>query len=282
MPELPEVETIRRQLGEALVGKKISKVEVLREKSFGGDSRKMVGWQVERVERKAKIIEIYFKNRGEMMIIHLKMTGQLVFVDGERRVVGGHPTADWVKDLPGKHTRVVVDFTDGSRLFFNDMRVFGWMRLVDKEKYENGLRKTAPDVTDKEFSLEYLTGVLKKTGKAVKLVLMDQEKIGGVGNIYANDALYLAKVMPNRKANSLSVAETKNLLVAVREVINKGIKYGGASAANYVDIMGLGGTYQDHFLVYKKDGHKCGKCGGKIQKMKIGGRGTFYCPSCQR
>jgi formamidopyrimidine-DNA glycosylase len=161
------------------------------------------------------------------------------------------------------------------------MRVFGWMRLVNKLKYENEMRKTSPDVIEKKFSLEYLTNVLKKSGKAIKLVLMDQEKIGGIGNIYANDALYLAKVMPNRKANSLSTIEIISLLASIREVINKGIKYGGASAANYVDTKGLGGTYQDHFLVYKKDGQTCKKCGGKIQKMKLGGRGTFYCSKCQ-
>lgn len=276
------METIRRQLSEVLVGKKITKVEVLREKSFGGDPKSLLGREIESIGRKAKVIEIYFKKQKELVIIHLKMTGQLVFVDGKKRVVGGHPTTDWVKDLPSKHTRVVIDFTDGSKLFFNDMRVFGWMRVVDKEKYKNELRKTAPDVTEKEFSLEYLTGVLKKSGKAVKLVLMDQEKIGGMGNIYANDAFYLAKVRPNRKANSLSVTEVKNLLVAVREVINKGIKYGGASAANYVDTKGMGGTYQDHFLVYKKDSQKCSKCGEKIKKMKIGGRGTYFCSVCQK
>lgn len=279
---MPEVETIRRQLDEKLKGRTIKRVEVLREKSFGGDPKKLAGWQVERVDRKAKIIEIYFKNQKDLLIVHLKMTGQLVFVDEGKRTVGGHPTADWINDLPSKHTRVMVDFRDGARLFFNDMRVFGWIRLVEKQKYENQMRKTAPDVTEKEFSLDYLTNVLKKSGKAVKLVLMDQEKIGGVGNIYANDALYLAKVMPNRKANSLSELETKNLLAAIRDVINKGIKYGGASAANYVDTRGLGGTYQDHFLVYKKDGQMCKGCGGKIQKMKIGGRGTFYCPVCQK
>lgn len=281
MPELPEVETIRKQLNEVLVGKKIAKVEVLRLKSFEGDSNKIVGWEVESVSRKSKLIEIYFKGKEEMIIVHLKMTGQLVFVDGKKRVVGGHPTVDWVNNLPSKHTRVVVLFTDGSKLFFNDMRVFGWMRIVNKEIYEKQMRKTAPDVTEKEFSLEYLTGVLKASRKAVKLVLIDQEKIGGIGNIYANDALYLAKVMPNRKANSLSKQETINLLASIREVINKGIKYGGASAANYVDTKGLGGTYQDHFLVYKREGQKCNRCGGKIQKMKLGGRGTFYCPKCQ-
>jgi formamidopyrimidine-DNA glycosylase len=282
MPELPEVETIRRQLSLELVGKKIAKVDVLREKSFGGDARKMKGWIVDEVGRKAKVIEISFKGINVVMIIHLKMTGQLVFVDGKKRVAGGHPTADWIKELPSKHTRVVIDFTNGSKLFFNDMRVFGWMRLVDKEKYEKEIRKTAPDVTDKEFSLQYFSDLVKKTNKAVKLLLVDQEKIGGVGNIYANDALYLAKVMPNRKANSLSNLEIINLLASIREVINKGIKYGGASAANYVDTKGMGGTYQEHFLVYQKDGEKCNKCGGKIQKMKIGGRGTFFCPKCQK
>lgn len=282
MPELPEVETIRRQLNEVLVGKKIKRVEVLREKSFGGDPKRLVGWEISRVDRKSKLIEIYFKNKEEILIVHLKMTGQLVFVDGEERVVGGHPTADWVSNLPSKHTRVVLNFVDGSKLFFNDLRVFGWMRMVNKEKYEKEMRKTSPDVTEKKFSLEYLTEVLKKSKKAVKLVLMDQEKIGGLGNIYANDALYLAKIMPNRKADSLGSLEIKNLLIAIREVINRGIKYGGASAANYVDTKGMGGTYQDHFLVYKRDGQLCDRCKGIIQKMKIGGRGTFYCPRCQK
>ena len=282
MPELPEVETIRRQLNEVLVGKKIKRVEVLREKSFGGDPKKLVGWEVSRVGRKSKLIEIYFKNKEEVVIIHLKMTGQLVFVDEEKRVAGGHPTADWVSSLPSKHTRVMLDFVDGSKLFFNDLRVFGWMRVVNKEKYEKEMRKTSPDVTEKEFSLEYLTEVLKKSRKAVKLVLMDQEKIGGLGNIYANEALYLAKIMPTRKADSLGTLERKKLLIAIREVIGRGIKYGGASAANYVDTKGLGGTYQDHFLVYKRDGQLCDRCKGVIQKMKIGGRGTFYCPRCQK
>ena len=282
MPELPEVETIRRQLNEVLVGKKIERVEVLREKSFGGDPKKLVGWEVSRVDRKSKLIEIYFKNKEEVVIIHLKMTGQLVFVDEEKRVAGGHPTADWVSSLPSKHTRVMLDFVDGSKLFFNDLRVFGWMRVVNKEKYEKEMRKTSPDVTEKEFSLEYLTEVLKKSRKAVKLVLMDQEKIGGLGNIYANEALYLANIMPDREADSLSSLERKKLLIAIREVIGRGIKYGGASAANYVDTKGLGGTYQDHFLVYKRDGQLCDRCKGVIQKMKIGGRGTFYCPRCQK
>jgi len=282
MPELPEVETIRRQLSEVLVGNKIINIEVLRNKSFVGDRNKLKGCIVEKIDRKSKVIEVYFKNTDKLMIVHLKMTGQLVFVDGKHRIVGGHPTADWIKELPSKHTRVVINFSDKSKLFFNDMRVFGWIKLVEKQKYEKEMRKTVPDVTDKEFTLEYFEGLLEKSTKAIKLLIMDQELIGGIGNIYANDALYLAKVMPNRKANSLNKQEIRDLFKSINNVINKGIKYGGASSANYVDTKGLGGTYQDHFLVYKKDGQNCIKCESKILKMKIGGRGTFYCPKCQQ
>ena len=282
MPELPEVETIRRQLNEVLSGRKIVSVEILRAKSFEGEKDELEGWSIEKVERKAKVLEFYFKSQTKIMIVHLKMTGQLVFVDGAKRIVGGHPTADWIRELPSKHTRVIISFQDGSRLFFNDMRVFGWMKLMEKGKYEKEVRKTAPDVTEKEFSIDYLTGLLSRAGRPVKLVLTDQEKIGGVGNIYANDALYLAGIRPDRKANSLNRTEIESLYKAVREVINKGIRYGGASAANYVDTRGLGGTYQEHFLVYKQDGKTCDRCGGKIKKMKMGGRGTFYCPGCQK
>lgn len=282
MPELPEVETIRRQLNEVLPGKKILDTEVLRVKSFVGDQALLKGWSVEKVERKAKVLEFYFRGQKNMMMVHLKMTGQLVFVDGKKRIVGGHPTADWIRELPSRHTRVIISFDDGSKLFFNDMRVFGWMKLIDREKYEKEIKKMVPDVTEKKFTVKYLAEIMAKSGRPVKLVLMDQEKIGGVGNIYANDALYLAKVRPDRKANSLSATEIKSLFKAVQEVIIRGIKYGGASAANYVDTRGLGGTYQDHFLVYKQEGKICGRCKGKIKKKKMGGRGTFYCPKCQK
>ncbi len=282
MPELPEVETIRRQLNEVLRDKVVADVEVLREKSFSGDHRKIRGWKVKEIKRKSKVIEVLFEKQKEMAIIHLKMTGQLIYADGEKRVFGGHPTPDWVQDLPSKHTRVIITFTDGSKLFFNDMRVFGWIKLVDKEKYEKETRSTAPDVVDKEFTFEYFFNLLKSSKKPVKLILLDQDKIGGLGNIYVNDALFLSKIRPDRKSDTISSTEAKKLHEACIEVINLGIKYGGASASNYVQVTGLGGTYQDHFLVYKKDGEKCKVCGNIIKKMKMGGRGTFYCDNCQK
>jgi len=291
MPELPEVETIRRQLKEVLVGKIISKIEVLRAKSFAGDPKSLIGRKIGDIQRKSKVIEVSFEDHEEMVIVHLKMTGQLVYstrsqISGDRsqekRIVGGHPTADWVNELPSKHTRIVWTFKDGSKLFFNDMRVFGWMRVVSQSNYEKEIRKMAPDVIDDDFTLDYLFSLLKKTKKPVKLVLLDQDKVGGLGNIYVCDALFLAGIRPDRKAESLDKSEVMRLHKTIVKVINLGIKYGGASASNYVQVSGLGGTYQDHFLVYKRVGEKCLTCGTKIEKIKLGGRGTFYCPKCQK
>lgn len=282
MPELPEVETIRRQLKEVLVGKTIAKVEVLRSKSFGGDPDSLIGWIIKDVQRKSKVLEILFRGKTEMVVVHLKMTGQLVFWGKGRKVVGGHPTADWVNSLPSKHTRVVWTFNGGDKLFFNDMRVFGWMKLMEKDKYEKEVRKMAPDIIDDDFTLEYFAEILRKSRKPVKLVLLDQDKMGGLGNIYVNDALFLAGIRPERKSESLSKAEIKKLHEAVVKVIKLGIKYGGASSSNYVDVSGLGGSYQDHFLVYKREGQKCLNCEEKIKKIKLGGRGTFFCPNCQK
>ncbi len=282
MPELPEVETISRQLDKVLSGKRILKVEVLREKSFSGKEEDLVGKVVDGVARRSKMMAITFVNWDKYLVVHLKMTGQLIYLSGSHRVVGGHPTADWINDLPSKHTRIIIDLSDKAKLFFNDLRVFGWMKLMTKDDWESLGKRLPPDVTNKEFTMEYFTKVLAKSGRSVKLVLMDQEKFGGVGNIYANDALYKAGIDPRRKAKGLFEKEVGELYQAVKEVIYLGIKYGGASVDKYVDAAGVGGKYQEHFLVYQRDGEKCKRDGEVIKKIKIGARGTYYCPGCQK
>ena len=282
MPELPEVETIVRELDRVLSGKKITAVSVLRAKSFIGDEKELVGKTIESVERRSKMTVVGFSHYPKKLVIHLKMTGQLIYLSGTHRVVGGHPTPDWVNELPSKSTRVVIEFDNGAKLFFNDLRVFGWLKLMKKEAWEKLTTKLPPDVTDKEFSLDYFRGVLAKSGRPIKLVLMDQEKFGGVGNIYANDALYLARINPKRKAKELTGKEGEGLYEAVKKVINLGIKYGGASVDKYVDAAGWGGKYQEHFLVYGRNGQKCTRDGNVIKKIKLGGRGTYFCPGCQQ
>lgn len=298
MPELPEVETIVRQLQRVLLGKVIEKVEVRGEKFFEGSPTSLKLCGVKKVGRKQKIIAITLspsshrwvslkkgESKEKVLLVHLKMTGQLIYEprikNQELKVVGGHPTADWVSDLPSKHTRVIISFTDGSKLFFNDQRKFGWMRLMTNDKWQMTKKLMPPDVVDEEFTIEYLTRVLSKSGRAVKLVILDQAKIGGMGNIYACDALYLAKIHPEMPANQLKLPAVKQLYRAMKRVIDKGIEMGGASMSHYVGIEGFGGHYQDHFLVYNKAGEKCGKCGTMIEKMKLGGRGTYWCSKCQ-
>lgn len=282
MPELPEVETIARQLDEVLVGQKVVKIEIFRTKSFSGNKDELRGKVVEGISRRAKMMAISFRNSDKLLVVHLKMTGQLIYLSGNHRVVGGHPTPDWVNELPSKHTRVIIDFDNGGKLFFNDLRVFGWMKLIQKSEFRIQESGMAPDVVDKEFTLEYFKNILLKSGRSIKLVLLDQAKFGGIGNIYANDALYKAKIDPRRKAKELSDKEIKSLFLAVKEVINLGIKYGGASVDKYVDVSGMGGKYQEHFFVYGKDGERCRRDGVIIRKIKIGGRGTYYCSGCQK
>lgn len=294
MPELPEVETIARQLDLVLEGKKISGLKVLRQVSFSGKEKDVIGQTIAKVDRHAKMVVVHLARSNWVLMIHLKMTGQLIWrpkgsdgnpEDGQyngKQVVGGHPSSDWVMDLPSNHTRVIFSFSDGSQLFFNDMRVFGWVRTVTLTDLEKMLAKLPPDVVDPLFSLDYFQKVISGSRRAIKMVLLDGTKIGGVGNIYANDALWLAKIDPKKPSNQLTGTEVESLYRATKKVIKLGIKYGGATSSDYVDVKGLGGKYQEYFLTYKQEGKPCQRCNHKILKFFLGGRGTYWCPNCQK
>jgi formamidopyrimidine-DNA glycosylase len=293
MPELPEVETVVRQLDQVLPGKVVQSVEVLKDKSFdcAQDKPAIVGKKILSVKRKQKIIVIDLSG-DEVLLIHLKMTGQLIYEatgfrgEGlekhEKRIVGGHPTKDWVGGLPSKHTRVVIHFTDGSTLYFNDQRLFGWVRIVNRQEWIGYRDEMAPDVVDEAFTLDYFKQVLSRSRRVIKLVILDQGKVGGMGNIYANDALYLAGIHPKIPSNQLNMHAVIMLYKAMKSVIQKGIEAGGASYSHFVDTKGLGGHYQDQFLVYDREGQPCQKCRTQIQKISLGGRGTYFCPQCQK
>ncbi len=284
MPELPEVETIRGQLEKVVKGQRIKKIKVLRKKSLQGSSLKVKGRKIVGVKRRAKMLVMELEG-DKNLLIHLKMTGQLVYEGEKGRTVGGHPTSDWVKKLPSKHTRVVMELEKG-KLFFNDMRVFGWIKVVDKVGLEREFKDLGPDVNSLKFTVKHLRQILESSGRAVKLILLDQKKLAGVGNIYANDGLYCAGVDPRRSGKEVvkDEAVVRRLLKCLKKVIDKGIKYGGATASDdsFKNAAGLGGKYQKHFLVYEKEGKKCRRCEGKIKKVKLGGRGTYFCPGCQK
>lgn len=280
MPELPEVETISKRLSPVLTGKIIERIDVLRTKSFQGNSKLVIGKKVLDVSRKAKLLVISL-NDMSFLVVHLKMTGQLIYQDKSQRLGGGHPTADWVESLPSTHTRIVFGLNQESTLFFNDMRVFGWVKHLSKSDLEKEFSHYGPDITDPIVNNNYLHERLAKTARPIKVVIMDSSIIAGVGNIYANDALNLARINPSRPAKSLSLDDSMLLLQAMITVINLGIKLGGATIDNYRNIDGFSGNYQTKVLTYQRDGEKCFNCGNIIQKSKIGGRGTFFCPNCQ-
>jgi len=280
MPELPEVETVVRQLQQVLVGKTITSVEVRKPKSWVGDSNQVVGQKIQQVSRRAKMIHISLKPDLNLLI-HLKMSGQLIYLDGKKRVGGGHPSADWVNSLPSKHTRVIFNLSDGTNLFFNDQRIFGWIVVATDEEAQKTFDSIAPDIIDPKITSEYLFAQTQKRRVPIKQVIMDNQVLAGVGNIYACDALNLARILPTRSAKSLSKIEVTCLLDSMREVIGLGIKSGGATIDKYVQVTGLGGKYQDIMRVYGKKDEPCPNCGKPIQKIKLGGRGTYFCPNCQ-
>ena len=272
MPELPEVETLRRQLEKTIVGKKINQVEILRTQSFQGKKQKLIGQTVKKIERRAKLLQIKFVEEFPQLLIHLKLTGQLIY-----------QKKDKVEELPSKHTRVIITFSDKSILYFNDLRVFGWLKVIENEASLNEALKGVMGIEPltKEFTPKNLEAQLRRTASPVKIALLDQKLIAGIGNIYANDALWEAKIHPQTRAKILTDEEIALLHKAVEKVIRLGIKYGGASEDTYRHLSGKAGKYQNHFLVYQREGEECRRCREEIKRIRLGGRGTFFCPKCQ-
>ncbi|MEO8581985.1 MAG: bifunctional DNA-formamidopyrimidine glycosylase/DNA-(apurinic or apyrimidinic site) lyase [Patescibacteria group bacterium] len=282
MPELPEVETISKRLRPYLSGKTIAKIIQHHPKTFQGSAEKIEGLQILGVLRRAKMIRIQLE-KGFNLLIHLKMTGQLIYVDDKHRVGGGHPTEDWISQLPSKHTRTELHFTDGSKLFFNDQRLFGWIRVLNDKEVEEEFAKYAPDVTSPEFTLSYFSRIVQKRSVPIKLLIMDNTIVSGIGNIYACDALNLAQLSPFQKANTLNTVQIETLYNAAKSIIQKGIDLGGATTdGKYIDVHGFAGKYQLEARVYDRKGKQCLHCAGEILKEKLGGRGTYYCAKCQK
>ena len=276
MPELPEVETIRLQLEKFLVGRKIIAVEVRSRKILADGEKNLLGGKIIGVRRFGKVVVVDFDN-DYSALIHLKLTGQLVFQG---------------PNLPGKHTHVIFSLSGGKKLYFNDLRKFGWIKIVKSDKLQvtGFIGKLGPEPFVGQASsgqapltLEKFREILAKTSRSIKIVLMDQEKISGLGNIYANEALWLAEINPRRSSQSLSLSEQKTLFNSILKVLKQGLRWGGASDQAYLQPSGEEGKYQEHFLVYGRRGQICLHCKkAKIAKIKLGGRGTYFCPFCQK
>lgn len=299
MPELPEVETIKLGLQKHLVGYKIENVEIREKKIFQGDTKNIIGAKVTSVKRAGKGLIIELDN-DYVMPIHLKLTGQIIYSKGQEKLsekVGG--------ELPNKWTRVIFKLKSQSSnlkataqksklksdsyLYFNDVRKFGWIKVVKKDEIQNlpffkelGPEFPVTNLSKNNLTIEQFNNIISRSNIPIKVLLMDQKKIAGVGNIYANEALFLAGIDPRRKSKSLSENKIKKLYESILEVLKRGIKYGGSSDVNFVNALGEDGHYQNHFLVYARKGERCLDCGGIVRKVMLRGRGTYFCARCQK
>lgn len=287
MPELPEVETIKLGLAQLLPGLEIKDVQHDWPKSFPNApadvARFMVGAKVKKVRRRAKVLIIELSSKYSL-VIHLKMTGQLVYV-GDKRFGAGHPSKSLINSLPDKSTRVTIDFADGSQLFFNDQRKFGWMRLLpDVEIPEiDFFKKVGPEPLEDDFKAkDFADRLQRRKNSSIKAALLDQTVLAGVGNIYADESLWAAKIHPATLVKDVPKTKIVTLYDSLRRILNMAIEKGGSTDRNYVDSQGKKGSYLSFAQVFRKEGQPCPRCGTIIDKIRVAGRGTHICPHCQK
>lgn len=286
MPELPEVETVRRGLSKLIIGKEIRAESHDTAKGFPNTpsdvTQFLIGATITDVRRRAKVLMVDFST-GYSLLIHLKMTGQLVYV-GEERFGAGHPNDSLIGALPDKSTRVTLTFTDGTALFFNDQRKFGWMLLLPTLEIPNTafMQKVGPEPLEDLFTpKDFIQRLSRRPKTNIKAALLDQSVIAGVGNIYADESLWGANIHPQRLVQSLTESEMTVLYKELRNVMSLAIEKGGSSNHTYVNAEGQRGSYMNFARVFRREGLACPRCGATIEKTRVAGRGTHICPVCQ-
>ncbi|MFA5270010.1 MAG: bifunctional DNA-formamidopyrimidine glycosylase/DNA-(apurinic or apyrimidinic site) lyase [Patescibacteria group bacterium] len=303
MPELPEVETVVRGLSRHIVGQKIKHIHIPAKTSFKGTAKMAEGLKIKKITRRGKGIIIDLA-KDQTILVHLKMTGQLIYVpslrggkptkqsglpryarNDEKRLNYGHPTDDFTNTMPSKHTRVWFELSKGN-LYFNDQRRFGWVKSVAtkdalKDKFFAGL---GVEPFDTKFTPAFLYVAIQRRPKSnIKAIILDQSLVTGIGNIYSDEALFYARIRPTRLGRSITKPDSTRLVGAIKKVLTKGIKYSGTSINTHRTPEGSMGRMQGYLAVYDRKGLPCrGTCKGKVEKIRLNGRGTHFCPSCQK
>ena len=287
MPELPEVETVRLQLKHKVLRKTIAWVEVFHPKTVSHDktiSKKLANKTIADIDRVGKLMIFSFAHEDNLFLLaHLKMTGQFFFVDKKGQVVGGgHSMTASDTKLPTKHTRAAFHFTDETTLYFNDMRLFGYTKLATAKEVAAARATYGPEPIHTEFDVESFQKKLRTKKTPVKAALLNQSFIAGLGNIYVDEALWRAKVKPMRRADTLTKKEAVDIARHAGNVMNESIAVGGTTFQHFEDTNGNKGNFTNHLQVFGKQKTPCPRCGTLILKTKTAGRGTHYCPKCQK
>lgn len=280
MPELPEVEVVRLFLESHIVNKSILSIKVITAKSFIGNPKLVEGQKIIGTSRVGKQLSLHLQN-GLILLFHLKMTGQVIY----EGVSLGHPTPKEDKSsLPNKSTRLIFGLSDNSNLYFNDQRKFGWVKLFTKDEIIEFQKNLGIDVLSPKFTLNYFYQQLQTTSRDIKTVLLDQSKFAGVGNIYANDVLFISHLHPQTISKKITKPIAKILHQNLISLIRESLSHGGSTAKDnkYIHPDGSTGQHQYYFRVYQKANEACSVCHTPIKRISLGGRGTFYCPNCQK
>lgn len=273
MPEMPEVEQVRKTLTPHIKGKTITNIEIYLDRLIQHPSpaefiKGLVGKTIQEVGRKGKYLVLQTA-ASQKLIVHLRMTGALIAQSSNAPVP--------------KYAKIKFELTDGVTMWFTDIRTFGTLYLVtDNDVFIEGYETLGPEPLSAGFSAEYLAPLAAKSRKPIKTFILDQKIIAGLGNIYADECLALSKILPTRIANTLSAEEISRLCDAINAVIAQGIKNRGTTFRDYKDGEGNKGDNQNHLLVYSRAGKACRTCGATLLQIKVGGRGSVYCPECQK
>ncbi len=286
MPELPEVETIRRDLEQYILNLRIKKVTAISSKvlrtSLKNLQKKLLNTHITAITRRGKLLIFSLHDEKHHLLIHLKMTGQLIYRTKKFLIAGGHSLGQRIGGLPDAYTRLILTFQNGAELFLNDMRLFAYAHIVDHPTLEKTLSAFGPEPLSSDFTKNYLEIILKKRQTSIKAILLNQTLIAGIGNIYADEVCFAAGIRPDRKASTIKKDGVARLHEAIITILPLAITKRGTTFNSYVDGTGKKGNFVSHLQVYCHGGKPCPRCGTTLQKKKVAGRGTVICPQCQK
>lgn len=289
MPELPEVETIVRDLKKKIIGRKIKSVwfdapKLIKKPKPAVFGKEIQGLKIENIKRRAKNILIYFSN-NKLLLVHQKMTGHLLY--GQWRVENKKPVSLFkgaLQERVNDYIHIIFYLDNDWQLVLSDLRKFAKVVFGSRNEIENleELKKLGPEPLERDFDFKKFKQILKNKKGKIKQVLMDQSVISGIGNIYSDEILWLAKIHPFRPASQLKDSELKKIFHFIKEVLKKAVKLRGTSISDFRDPEGKAGHYADHRYVYQREGEKCPRCKSVIKRLKMGGRSAHFCQKCQK
>ena len=289
MPELPEVEVVKKSLINKTKNLIVKSVKVidgrLRYKIDDNKIKKIIGLKFKKISRRSKYLLFYF-NKDIVMLVHLGMTGKFFFVNSKKTKYKTSFYYDINEDKDKKHDRIIFNLSNNQKLIYNDIRKFGFIKFIENTNLEQNihLKNLGPEPLSSKFNITYFKENIMGGKRTIKDILMDQHFISGLGNIYVNEILFFSGVKPTKKINKLSKAEIQRVIKFTKKIISKAIKLGGSSIRNFSSSSGKKGSFQQHFSVYGKKDKKCLRrnCNTVITKVVIANRASYYCSKCQK